>query len=134
MFVEGMLAETGYFAFHQILENSGRMPGLLQGIDYLKRDESRHIAYGTFLLQRLICEHPSLYQFIEKRMNELLPLAMLINQESIPVHEAVDTPNESPIMDFAKKQYELRLEKLQRAKTHTMDELYRMPEEMLGVI
>ena len=48
MFVEGVLAETGYFSFYQSLERAGIMPGLLKGIGLLKRDESRHIAYGTF--------------------------------------------------------------------------------------
>ncbi|MCL6633029.1 MAG: R2-like ligand-binding oxidase [Alicyclobacillus herbarius] len=134
MFVEGMLAETGYFAFSKILENSDKMPGLRRGIAYLKRDESRHIAYGTFLLQRLIVVQPSLYDFIEQRMNELLPLAMSINQESMAVHDTVDSSNDSLIMDYAKQQYQLRLEKLQRAKTHTIEELYQMPEDLLGVL
>ncbi len=67
MFVEGVLAETGYYSFYQMLEQTGTMPALLKGIDYLKRDESRHIAYGTFLLQRLISEEPHIYNIIEKK-------------------------------------------------------------------
>lgn len=136
MFVEGMLAETGYYAFKRILESTGQMPGLLEGIRYLQRDESRHIAYGTFLLQRLICEEPSLYPYIETRLTGFLPLALQINQEAAPSNggDVSTNPIAEDIMAFSKKQYELRLEKLQRARTHTLDELYRVSEESLGVL
>jgi ribonucleoside-diphosphate reductase beta chain len=83
MFVEGMLAETGYYSFYKSLEKVNMMPGLLEGIGYLKRDESRHIGDGTFLLQRLVAEDPSLYDFMEKRLGELLPLALALNQEGL---------------------------------------------------
>jgi ribonucleoside-diphosphate reductase beta chain len=59
MFAEGVLAETGYKSFYDGMQMIGKMPGLLEGIDHLKKDESRHIAYGTFLLQHLICEQSS---------------------------------------------------------------------------
>ena len=88
MFVEGVLAETGYFSFYKSLEESGIMPGLLEGIGHLKRDESRHIGYGTFLLQRLICEHPHLLdEVILKRMAEMTPLALQIVEEGILFHQ-----------------------------------------------
>lgn len=138
MFVEGMLAETGYYSFYQSLEKVGMMPGLLEGIGYLKRDESRHIGYGTFLLQRLICEDPSLYDYVEQRLGELLPLAIALNQEGIDKNdERDDDPmrvDPEAIMEFSMKQFQLRLEKLQRAKDRTMEELYRIPEEALGVL
>lgn len=132
MFVEGMLAETGYYAFNRILENSGQMPGLLEGIRYLQRDESRHIAYGTFLLQRLICEDASLYGYIEARLAEFLPLALQINQESVPNNgEDVSHSIALEVTAFSRKQYQLRLEKLQRAMNRTLEEIYRIPDESL---
>ncbi len=45
----------------------GKMPGLMKGIGYLKTDESRHIGYGTYLLQRLICEHPRLFDVVSQK-------------------------------------------------------------------
>ncbi|TMF52626.1 MAG: R2-like ligand-binding oxidase, partial [Chloroflexi bacterium] len=54
MIIEGVLAETGYHGFRQSLEATGKLPGLLDGIRLLSRDESRHIRYGVFLLDRLI--------------------------------------------------------------------------------
>jgi len=58
MIIEGVLAETGYHGFRQALEANGKMPGLLDGIRLTARDESRHIRYGVFLLDRLINQSP----------------------------------------------------------------------------
>lgn len=48
MIVEGILAETGYHAYFTMLKRNGIMEGMQNGITLLKRDESRHIAYGVF--------------------------------------------------------------------------------------
>src|SRR5262245_30807933 len=58
MIIEGVLAETGYHGFRESLEASGKLPGLLEGIRLVSRDESRHIRYGVFLLDRLINDTP----------------------------------------------------------------------------
>jgi ribonucleoside-diphosphate reductase beta chain len=136
MFVEGVLAETGYYSFYQSLAKVGTFPGLLKGIDYLKRDESRHIAYGTFLLQRLICEKPSLYDHIQTKLAELAPLAMQINESGLSDADRSEPGYVEPsdIMAFTAKQLSLRLEKLARAKEKTIEELYKTSEEALGVI
>ncbi len=117
MFVEGVLAETGYFSFYASLESAGIMPGLLEGIGNLKRDESRHIGYGTFLLQRLICEHPHLYEVVVAKMGELAPLAIRINQEGIDNKEISSFGgNPEEVMNFTMKQLSVRMEVLARAK------------------
>ena len=72
MIVEGVLAETGYHAYYSMFKNSGIMPGNLEGITKLKQDESRHIAYGIFLISRLVSENPELWDIAEAKMNELL--------------------------------------------------------------
>ena len=90
MIVEGVLAETGYQSYFDILQTNNLMPGLRQGIELLKRDESRHIAYGIYLISRLVSQDQSLWSVIESRMNELLPLALGVVQESDPYDD--DTP------------------------------------------
>ncbi|MCF8563805.1 R2-like ligand-binding oxidase [Alicyclobacillus tolerans] len=136
MFIEGVLAETGYYSFYQGLNRMGKMPGLIKGVDYLKRDESRHIGYGTFLLQRLICEHPHLYERVEKKMNDLAPLAVALNQEGTVDQEEGDPMNVdlNEVMQFSMKQLSLRLEKIARARENTVEELYKISEEALGVL
>ncbi|WP_423802127.1 R2-like ligand-binding oxidase [Neobacillus sp. SAB-20_R2A] len=135
MFVEGVLAETGYFSFYQSLETAGIMPGLLEGIGNLKRDESRHIGYGTFLLQRLICEHPHLYDFIAARMGELAPLAIKLNQEGIDGKEVSSFgANPDDVMNFTMKQLAVRMEVLARAKGKKIEEIYKVTESEIGVL
>ncbi|MBU8916784.1 R2-like ligand-binding oxidase [Bacillus sp. FJAT-29953] len=135
MFVEGVLAETGYFSFYQSLETAGIMPGLLEGIGNLKRDESRHIGYGTFLLQRLICEHPHLYDFIAARMGELAPLAIKLNQEGIDGKEVSSFGgNPDDVMNFTMKQLAVRMEVLARAKGKKIEEIYKVTESEIGVL
>ncbi len=135
MFVEGVLAETGYYSFYEALVKSGIMPGLLEGVGNLKRDESRHIGYGTFLLQRLICEHPHLYEFVMAKMGELAPLAIKLNQEGIAGREVSSFGgNPDDIMNFTMKQLSVRLEVLARARGKKMAEIYGVAESELGVL
>lgn len=126
MFVEGVLAETGYYAFYEALSKTGLMPGLMQGIGYLKTDESRHISYGTFLLQRLICEHPHIYDVIAKKMDELAPMAShLYDWMDDPQGVSAFGVKVADLQQFAKKQLSVRMEVLARAKGQTMEELYK---------
>ena len=136
MFVEGVLAETGYFSFYKSLEQSGIMPGLLEGIGNLKRDESRHIGYGTFLLQRLICEHPHLLDdIIMKRMAEMTPLALQIVEEGF-VDADLEAFGAEPeeVMNFAMKQLQVRMEILNRAKGKKIEEIYAASNHDLTLI
>ena len=135
MFVEGVLAETGYFSFYNALEKAGIMPGLLEGVGNLKKDESRHIGYGTFLLQRLICEHPHLFDFVAAKMAELAPLALRLNMEGTDDREVTSFGGDpEEIMNFTMKQLSVRMEILARAKDKKIEEIYRYTDSELGVL
>jgi ribonucleoside-diphosphate reductase beta chain len=135
MFVEGVLAETGYFSFYNALETAGIMPGLLEGIGNLKKDESRHIGYGTFLLQRLICEHPHLFDFVAAKMAELAPLALRLNAEGTGGRDVTSFGGDpEEIMNFTMKQLSVRMDVLARARTKKIEEIYRYTESELGVL
>ncbi|SEN42906.1 ribonucleoside-diphosphate reductase beta chain [Lihuaxuella thermophila] len=126
MFVEGVLAETGYYAFYEGLNKAGLMPGLMKGVGYIKTDEARHISYGTFLLQRLICEHPHLYDRVIRKLQELAPLAEKVVGRDLD--ETVETAFGMKIGDFinyARKQMAVRIEILARAKHLSMEEIYK---------
>jgi len=125
MFSEGVLAETGYKVFSDGLSKIGKMPGLLKAIEYLKRDESRHIAYGTYLLQRLIGEHPQLFDRVIKKLDELAPLALALNTEGMTFEDDEKGKKTSTeIMNFSKKQLMARIDILSRAKTKNIEDLY----------
>lgn len=133
MIVEGVLAETGYHSYFNMLERNNIFPGLKQGIDYLKRDESRHIAYGVFLISRLVAQDKSLWAVAEQRMNELLPLALGLVQETdldpdLPAEERPFGQQTADYVDFATEQFQKRITRIQRAQNQTLEELYQLSE------
>ncbi|WP_246516488.1 R2-like ligand-binding oxidase [Salicibibacter cibarius] len=130
MFVEGVLAETGYYGFYQSLQNIDAMPALLEGVGNLKRDESRHIAYGTFLLQRIISEHPHIYDLVMKKMEELTPLAIRINQEG---SEGNTDEAKQNTMNFTQKQLSTRMQILGRSRDKRLEEIYKQGADEVGM-
>ena len=131
MVVEGILAETGYHAYFTVLEKHDILPGTRQGIYLLKRDESRHIAYGVYLLSRLVAVEASLWEVLEATMNELLPSALAIIGD---VFERYDPAPfglvESDFVDFALGQFQKRLERLERARGASLAEIEQIAREV----
>lgn len=116
MIVEGVLAETGYHAYHTILTQGGLMPGMVKLVELVKRDESRHLAYGLFLLSRLIQDHgETVWQAIEERMSELLGPAIGVIEELFGCYDPMPfglTPE--VFIDFAMRQFQSRMDHLER--------------------
>ncbi len=83
MTVEGMLAETGYQSVFLSAQRRGLMPGLIEGITNIKRDESRHIAYGIYAMQRLLRANPELWDYFNETTNRLLEMAMAVIPEAL---------------------------------------------------
>lgn len=118
MVVEGMLAETGYHVYFTVVDERGIMPGFREGIWNLKRDESRHIAYGVYLLTRLIGEQPSLMQVFEDTMGELFPIAHGLIAEIFEVYgdkQPFDL-NPDTFLQYAADQYGKRYARIMRAQ------------------
>jgi ribonucleoside-diphosphate reductase beta chain len=117
MIVEGVLAETGYHAYHSMLERNGLMPGQSQGIKLLKQDESRHIAYGIYLISRLIAEDESLWDVAEQSMNLLLMPALGVIEDVFALYNPV--PFGLQVEEFtayATMQFQKRYLRLQAAR------------------
>lgn len=135
MIIEGVLAETGYHSYYNMLERNNVMPGLRQGIGLLKRDESRHIAYGVFLISRLVAQQPDLWEIVEQEMNRLLMYALGVVNESF--EETRDlSPEEIPFgfqaeeyLEYATTQFTKRLARIERARTQTVEQIYQEAEE-----
>lgn len=126
MIVEGVLAETGYQAYFTILERNNLMPGQRKGIHLLKQDESRHIAYGVFLLSRLIATHPDLWDFIEERMNDLVMHAVGVTQEVFAAYDVMPFGVvEEEFVNFALDQFSKRLNRIEQARGKTLEEIYQ---------
>lgn len=135
MIVEGVLAETGYHSYYNMLERNNVMPGLRQGIGLLKRDEARHIAYGVYLISRLVAQQPDLWEIVEQEMNRLLMLALGVVNESF--QDGLELPPEElpfgfqaqEYLDYATTQFTKRLSRIERARTQTLEQIYEEAEE-----
>jgi len=125
MIVEGVLAETGYYGYDALLKRNNLMPGMQQVVAHLRRDESRHIAYGVHLLSRLLAEHgDEVWNAVEARLNELLEPAMGVIAESFAAYEVIPfglTMEE--FSDFAFSQFGRRVARLEKARTQTLAEV-----------
>lgn len=106
MIIEGVLAETGYQSFFKMLTITNAMPGLRQGLRLIQRDESRHIAYGVFLISRLVAADKTLWPIVEDRMNELFSHVESDQQRN-------GTPDF--LRAYAKQQFQKRLARIKRA-------------------
>ena len=130
MVVEGVLAETGYHAFFTMLERNDLMPGLRKGIGLLKQDESRHIAYGIYLLSRLVAEHPDLWESLEIHMNALLPSAVGVIGDTFAAYDVVPFGlKEEDFIEYAMDQFSKRFERLEKARGASLDEINRVANE-----
>jgi len=131
MVVEGVLAETGYHAFFTMLERNDLMPGLRKGISLLKQDESRHIAYGVYLLSRLVAENPAEWETLDLQMNTLLPSAIGVIGDAFACYDVVPFGLvEDDFVNYAMSQFTKRFERLEKAKGATMDEINRVAREI----
>ncbi|PWH19244.1 MAG: R2-like ligand-binding oxidase [Anaerolineae bacterium] len=132
MIVEGLLAETGYHAFFTMLERNNLLPGLRKGIAYLKQDESRHIAYGIYLLSRLVAEHPQEWHTLESQMNSLLPFALGVVSDAFARYEVVPFGLvEEDFIHYAMHQFSKRFERLEKARFANLDDLQRLAQAEL---
>ena len=120
MIVEGVLAETGYHVFHEILVTRGILPGMQQMTALLKLDESRHIAYGLYLLSRLGIEHGApVWDAIADTMNVLMDPTIAVITEAFAAYPADAVPfalSAAPFVEHAMSQGAKRLERLERAR------------------
>ena len=140
-FVEGVLAMTGYWAWHRIFTLLDLFPGMRRGIELIQRDERRHLAYGTYLCRRIVAEHPETWRFVESRMNELRGLGLDFvrdigeaffeefrataegNGESFAEFEAVANAMMDEFSQYGEKQLNKRLAAIEVARKQTIDDI-----------
>ena len=127
MIVEGVLAETGYHAYFSILERNNWMPGVRKGLSLLKLDESRHIAYGVYLLSRLVAERPDLWPLLEDKMNELLIQAVGVIGDIFAAYDPMPFGLVADdFVDYAMDQFSKRYARIEKARGASLEEINRV--------
>lgn len=124
LMTEGVLAETGYHAYHTVLEARGLMPGMQELVRLVQRDESRHVGYGVYLLSGLVAEHgDALWAVIEARMSTLLIQALQVVAETLaPYGDAVPFGlRPEDFLDYAQRQFGKRFARIERARMQSAE-------------
>jgi len=117
MIAEGVLAETGYHGYFTALERAGLLTGLRDGLALIKRDESRHIAYGVYLISRLVRDDPSLWDGAQARMEELLPVALAVVDETFAHYDVMPFDLDlDEFLAYAADQYGKRVARIEKAR------------------
>ncbi|MBI5305632.1 MAG: R2-like ligand-binding oxidase [Chloroflexi bacterium] len=132
LIVEGVLAETGYHAYLTALERNGLMPGTCKAIKLLKQDESRHLAYGIYLLSRLVAADGKLWKVIEARMNKLLTPALGIIGDAFAAYDPIPFGlNYDEFVEFATTQFRHRIERVERARGASLDAITKVTQDVI---
>lgn len=117
--VEGVLAELGYQVFYQAFEKRGIMPALTRGVHLIQRDEVRHIAFGTYLAQRILIENPELEKEFDGFMDEFR-----VHGETFVDSIFIDHPDgrapfgleEKPMRELVMQFFESRIHQVKRGQ------------------
>jgi len=124
MIVEGVLAETGYHSYYTTLRDNHLMPGTMRGIDLLKQDESRHIAYGIYLISRLVAENPHLWEVAETTMNTLLMPALGVVTEAFACYDPVPFGLDlDTFTAYATMQFQKRYERIAKSRGASLEDV-----------
>jgi ribonucleoside-diphosphate reductase beta chain len=74
--VEGCLALTGYYGWNKVCSSRDILPGMQKIIKHIGDDERRHMAWGTFTCRRHVAADDAMWDVVQQRMGELMPLAL----------------------------------------------------------
>ncbi len=130
-FIEGCLAISGYRIWGNIFDQFGVMPGLREGLRLVRRDEGRHITYGTYLCRRVLAAHPELLDWGRQRMYELRDYYFntLYNEDGVDQEEVErrlqEDPNAGWILAFrdnVNSQVDARIQVMEKAATLSEEE------------
>jgi ribonucleoside-diphosphate reductase beta chain len=83
MVIEGTLGLTAFNFITRYLEDSGQLPGFVEGYSKIHHDEQRHIGYGTWFLRDAVGRDPRLADSVRATLRAALP----------PVAEALTPPD-----------------------------------------
>ena len=98
--IEGMMALTGYYAWHKICADRGILPGMQELVQRIGDDERRHMAWGTFTCRRHVAADDANWAVFETRMNELIPLALRNTEEAFALYDADNIPFDLTMDEF----------------------------------
>ncbi|ADX84388.1 R2-like ligand-binding oxidase [Saccharolobus islandicus] len=131
LIVEGVAAEGGYNIFRQITNTRKILPGLAKMVNLIATDESRHIAFGIYLITRLVKEYgEGVYKTAMDHINYLAPYAIgIFSEPTMPQVESLPfNLTNIELVDYAKKLLNTRIDAINRAKQMKLEML--LPKDL----
>ena len=127
---EGVLGEAGYYVFATALEGRGLMPGFREGLGRAQADEERHMAYGLFLLSRLLGEDSSVWDAIRRTMDDLIPDTLGIVTEFYDSYDPIPFGlSLKGTVEYAMEKFAGRWESLEQARQRAKEGARLSPED-----
>ena len=72
--IEGTLGLTAFNFITRYFENTGQLPGFVEGYTRIHHDEQRHIGYGVWFLREAVGDEPELADEVRSTLRTLLPV------------------------------------------------------------
>jgi ribonucleoside-diphosphate reductase beta chain len=114
---EGGVGEAGFSVFRRTLAEEAAIVGLRGAVGMVAADESRHVAYGVYLLRRLLSADPSLHVVVRRVLADAVPVARAIPSEMWAKYEQGTTPfgvDRSAFLADTERDFQRRLRALER--------------------
>ncbi|MEF8808778.1 ribonucleoside-diphosphate reductase [Natronomonas sp.] len=114
--VESVLAQTGYYGITNVMgpdddnevslreEPTPHLPGLVEGINYIRSDEGRHVGFGMQKVQSHIAEDDVDPDIVQETLMELMPLVA----ETVSVGDGIVDP--MPLVNYARDKLSRRID------------------------
>src|SRR5882757_1819229 len=124
--VEGMLALTGYYAWHKICVERNILPGMQELVRRIGDDERRHMAWGTFTCRRHVAADDANWSAVEQQMGALMEPALALTNEIYARFEGRPAPfgvDPEEMQQYATDKLTRRLESIQGARGRPPQEI-----------
>jgi ribonucleoside-diphosphate reductase beta chain len=114
---EGVLGEAGYHVFDTALNGRGLMPGFREGLRHAHADEDRHMAYGLFVLSRLLGEDTTVWDVLRRTMDDLIPDTLGIVTEFFDSYDPIPFGlTLASTVEYAMEKFAVRWESLEKVR------------------
>jgi ribonucleoside-diphosphate reductase beta chain len=134
--VESVLAQTGYYGLTSSFSDGGGdilvddapdfpdLPGLVEGIGYIRSDEGRHVGFGMYKVQQHLAEDDVDEQVVQGTLQELMPYVAEI------VSYSEDFIDAAPLVEYARDKLTRRIEIITDAQAEIppVDELVEIDD------
>ncbi|MFB6166396.1 MAG: ribonucleoside-diphosphate reductase [Haloarculaceae archaeon] len=138
--VESVLAQTGYYGLTARFSPGGpdvyeddldevELDGLVEGINYVRSDEGRHVGFGMHKVRQLIHEEGVDESVVQETLSECLPLISEIVQAN-----SIEEVDQTPLVEYATDKLSRRIEILTNAEADLppVDELVKIDDASTG--